>query len=159
VPPDRRGLLHENDIKSLLAFGELLKREFETDLAKNKEVIATSFRGKGYEASNVNDGNPETYWATNDFQTAGDIIINLGSEIEVNRILLQEYIKLGQRVQEFNVSAYSKGKWVALINGTTIGHKIIRKFPVIKASKIKVSINKSKACPVISNIELYRSPG
>ena len=28
VPPDRRGLLHENDIKSLLGFRELLKKEF-----------------------------------------------------------------------------------------------------------------------------------
>ena len=66
VPPDRRGLLHENDVKSLMAFRELLKKEFETDLAKGKKVTATSHRGKGYEASNVNDGNPETYWATND---------------------------------------------------------------------------------------------
>ena len=159
VPPDRRGLLHEKDIKSLLGFRELLKKEFETDLAKGKEVVATSFRGKGYEASNVNDRNPETYWTTNDLQTAGDIIINLGSEMEVNRILLQEYIKLGQRVQEFKVSAISNGDWKPLIDGTTIGYKVIRKFSVIKTSKIKITISKSKACPVISNVELYRSPG
>ena len=38
VPPDRRGLLHENDVKSLLAFRELLKKEFETDVAKGKAV-------------------------------------------------------------------------------------------------------------------------
>jgi alpha-L-fucosidase len=159
VPPDRTGQLHENDIKSLLAFRELLKKEFETNLAKGKEVVATSFRGKGYEPSNVNDGNPETYWTTNDLQTSGDIIINLGSKIEVNRIILQEYIKLGQRVQEYKVSALLNGDWKPLIDGTTIGYKIIRKFPVIKTSKIKITISKSKACPVISNVELYRSPG
>jgi Alpha-L-fucosidase len=159
VPPDRTGQLHENDIKSLLAFRELLKKEFETDLAKGKEVVATSFRGKGFEPSKVNDGNPETYWTTNDLQTSGDIIINLGSKIEVNRIILQEYIKLGQRVQEYKVSALLNGDWKPLIDGTTIGHKIIRKFPVIKTSKIKITISKSKACPVISNVELYRSPG
>jgi alpha-L-fucosidase len=159
VPPDRRGLLHENDIKSLLAFRELLKKEFETDLAKGKKVIATSFRGKGYEALNVNDGNPETYWTTNDFQTTGDIIVSLGAETEVNRIVIQEYIKLGQRVQKFEVAAFSNGTWEPLIDGTTIGHKVIRKFPVIKTYKIKVTISKSKSCPIISNIELYRAPG
>ncbi|MGA2407533.1 MAG: alpha-L-fucosidase [Bacteroidales bacterium] len=159
VPPDRRGLLHENDIKSLLAFRELLKKEFETDLAKGKKVIATSFRGKGYEALNVNDGNPETYWTTNDFQTTGDIIVNLGAETEVNRIVIQEYIKLGQRVQKFEVAVFSNGTWEPLIDGTTIGHKVIKKFPVIKTSKIKVTISKSKSCPIISNIELYRAPG
>ena len=77
----------------------------------------------------------------------------------MNRIVLQEYIKLGQRVQEFQVSAFSKGEWIKLIDGTTIGHKIIRKFPVIKASEIKITFSKSKACPLISNVELYRAPG
>jgi len=159
VPPDRRGLLHENDVKSLLAFREMLKKEFETDIAKGKKADATSVRGKGFEASKVNDGNPETYWATKDTETSGDIVINLGAETEVNRIILQEYIKLGQRVQEFKVSAFNKGEWKPLIEGTTIGHKVIRKFPLVKTSKVKITVSKSKACPVISNIELYRAPG
>ncbi len=159
VPPDRRGLLHENDIKSLLAFKELLKKEFATDLAKGKIVTASASRGKGYEASKVNDGNPETYWTTADSQTTGDLIIDLGSETEVNRILVQEFIKLGQRVQEFKVSALVNGEWQSLIDGTTVGYKIIRKFPVVKTTKIKLTISKSKACPVISNLELYRAPG
>jgi alpha-L-fucosidase len=159
VPPDRRGILHENDVKSLLGFRELLKKEFESDLARGKPADATAIRGKGFEASNVNDGNPSTYWATSDSQTTGDVIIDLGAETDVNRILIQEYIKLGQRVQEFKVSAFVKGTWQPLIEGTTIGHKIIRKFPVTKAAKIKISIIKSKACPVISNVELYRAPG
>ena len=159
VPPDRKGLLHENDIRSLLEFRQLLNKEFSTDLARDKTVKATSYRGKGFEASNVNDGKPETYWATSDLQTTGDIIVNLGNETEVNRIILQEYIKLGQRVQEFKVSAYINGEWKPLIDGTTIGYRIIRKFPVIATSKIKLTISKSKACPVISNLELYRAPG
>jgi alpha-L-fucosidase len=159
VPPDRRGLLHENDIKSLLGFRELLKKEFAADLAKGKIATASATRGHGYEASNVNDGNPETYWATEDSQTAGDLTIDLGKETEVNRIVIQEFIKLGQRVQEFKVLALSNGNWQTLIDGTTIGHKIIRKFTIIKATEIKLIISKSKACPVISNLELYRAPG
>src|SRR5512136_3419252 len=38
VPPDRRGLLHENDVKSLLAFRELREKEFSTDLARDKSA-------------------------------------------------------------------------------------------------------------------------
>ena len=159
VPPDRRGLLHENDVKSLLAFRELLKKEFQTDLANGKKAIASTFRGKGYEASNLNDGSPETYWTTKDDVTTGEIIIDLGAQTEMNRILLQEYIKLGQRVQSFKVLAFVERDWKPLIEGTTIGHKIIRKFPLIKTSEIKIVISKSKACPLISNVELYRSPG
>lgn len=159
VPPDRRGLLHENDVKSLLAFRELLKKEFATDLAKGKKVDAGTYRGKGFEGSNVNDGNAETYWTTNDSEKSGELVVNLGTETEVNRIIVQEYIKLGQRVQEFQVSAFIGGEWKKLIDGTTIGYKIIRKFPVVKTAKIKFSVSRSKACPVISNLELYRAPG
>ena len=158
-PPDRRGRLHENDVKSLMRFKELLDKEFATDLAKGKKISVTSSRGKEFPASNINDGDPETYWSTNDYQTAADIIIDLGSETEVNRIMIQEFIRLGQRVEEFSVSAYSNGSWNRLIDGTTVGYKVIRKFPVIRTSKIKVTIGKSKACPVISNIGLYRAPG
>jgi alpha-L-fucosidase len=159
VPPDRRGLLHENDVKSLLAFRKLLNAEFKKDIALGKVVKASSFRGKGYEASNVTDDDPETYWATKDSESGGDIIIDLGEATEVNRILLQEYIKLGQRVQEFEVSAFNNGTWNKLMEGTTIGYKVIRKFPLVNASKIKITISKSKACPLISNIKLYRAPG
>lgn len=159
VPPDRRGLLHENDVKSLLEFNELRKKEFENDLARGKKATAKPVRGKGYTAANLNDGDPETYWATKDDQTSGEVIIDLGEETDVNRIILQEYIKLGQRVEEFSVFAFSNGEWKFLIDGTTIGHKVIRKIPTTKTTKIKVTISKSKACPVISNIELYRSPG
>jgi len=159
VPPDRRGLLNEKDVSSLLAFRELRAKEFETEVARNKEVKVSSRRGKEYAGSNVNDGDPETYWSLKDDQTTGEIIINLGEETEINRILLQEYIKLGQRVSKYAVSVLKDSNWETILEGTTIGHKVIRKFPAVKTSGIKISILDSKACPVISNIELYRAPG
>ncbi len=158
VPPDNRGLIHENDVKALLGFRKLLDEEFANELARGKKVTASDSRGRKFSPSNVNDGNPDTYWAARDGVTSAELIIDLGKETEVNRILLQEYIRLGQRVQEFRVEAFSGGEWINLLEGTTIGYKIIRKFPAVKASKIRVSILKSKACPVISNIELYNAP-
>jgi alpha-L-fucosidase len=159
IPPDRRGLIHENDVKSLMGFRELLAKEFESDIAIGKKITVSDKRGNDYDGEKVNDANPDTYWATKDSQKSGDLIIDLVKETEVNRIVIQEYIKLGQRVQEFKVEALENDSWVPVIDGTTIGYKVIRKFPVVKTNKIKVIISKSKACPVISNIELYRAPG
>jgi len=159
VPPDRRGLLNEKDVESLLAFKELREKEFAVEVAKGKKVIASDCRGKGYHSSNVNDGNPETYWATDDDVMKSDFVIDLGVPTEVNRIMIQEYIKLGQRIQEFSVEAFVDGNWQKVVDGSTIGYKIIRKFPVVKASKIRVNILRSKACPLISNVELFRAPG
>lgn len=159
IPPDRRGLLHENDVKSLLAFRELREKEFSSELALGKKAFSSASRGKSFKAQNVNDGNPETFWSATDDVPSASVTIDLGSETEVNRILLQEYIKLGQRVQEFTVEAFTDGGWTLLLDGTTIGHKVIRKFPVVKTTQIRVNIIKSKASPVISNIEIYRAPG
>jgi alpha-L-fucosidase len=159
VPPDRRGLLNENDVKSLMAFKELRDKEFANELAKGKAVTATKQRGKNFAPSMVNDGNPETFWSTPDNVKSASVTIDLGALTEVNRVLIQEYIKLGQRVSKFSVSADVNGEWKPVVEGTTIGHKIIRKFPVVKTSKIKITIGEAKACPAISNIELYRAPG
>jgi len=159
IPPDRRGLLNEIDVKSLVKFRELRENEFKTDLAKGKKAISSNDRGKDFKPSNVCDGNPETYWATPDIVTDAQLIIKLGEETEVNRIVIQEYIKLGQRVQTFKVEALAGKEWKELINGTTIGYKVIRKFPVVKTSQIRLTISEAKACPLISNIELYRAPG
>ena len=159
VPPDRRGLLHEKDVQSLLAFRELRDKEFAGELARFKKTKASGSRGKAYRPGNVNDGDPETFWALKDNEKSGWIEIYLGGETEVNRILVQEYIKLGQRVEEFRVEALSGGVWKPLLDGTTIGYKIIRKFPVVKAAAVRFSVTKSKAAPLISNIELYRAPG
>jgi alpha-L-fucosidase len=159
VPPDRRGLLHENDVRSLIAFKELRDKEFSVELAKGKKASSSSDRGKGFRPANVNDWDPNTYWATPDDITSASLTIDLGEETEVNRIILQEYIRLGQRVQEFEVEALVDGEWNKVVEGTTIGNKVIRKFPVVKASQVRLTIKRSKACPVISNLELYRAPG
>jgi alpha-L-fucosidase len=159
VPPDRRGLLNEKDVESLLAFKELRTKEFSGELAKGKKINASHCRGKGYHSTNINDGDPSTYWSTDDSQLNADFIIDFSEPTEVNRILLQEYIQLGQRVQEFSVDALVDNEWKKVTDGTTVGYKVIRKFPVVKASKIRVTIHRSKACPVISNVEIFRAPG
>lgn len=159
VPPDRRGLLNEKDVNALKGFKELREKEFAVELAKGKKAIATATRGKKFLASMTNDSNPETYWSVPDKVTSAAITIDLGTETEINRVLIQEYIRLGQRVQKYSVQAFVNNEWKKVVEGTTIGHKVIRKFPLVKASKIRINIEKSKACPTISNIEVFRAPG
>jgi alpha-L-fucosidase len=159
VPPDRRGLLHENDVKSLMGFRELRDKEFSKELARGKSAQSTQCRGRNFIASFVDDGDPETYWATPDDVKTASVTINLGERTEVNRILIQEYIRLGQRVSKFSVYAMVDEKWVKVTEGTTIGHKIIRKFPVVLTTDIRLEIDDARACPAISNIELFRAPG
>ncbi|AYQ32689.1 exo-alpha-sialidase [Runella sp. SP2] len=157
VPPDRRGLIHENDVKALTGWKAMIDREFKTNLALKTKATASSHRGKvaNYAASNVTDGDKNTYWTTNDDVTTGSVEIDLGKAQTVKYVTLKEHIQLGQRVKAFTVEAWQNGQWQKIANATTIGYKRILKLTPVETQKIRVSITESKACPVISEVEVY----
>ena len=157
VPPDRRGVFHENDVKSLQGFRELLNKEFNANLARKARVEASSYRdnSSAFEPKNVTDSNPETYWSTDDNVTTGALTVDLGSQKTVKYIVLQEYIKLGQRVQSFDIEIWKDSKWQIAGSGTTVGYKRIIKIDPTLTNKIRVKITSSKASPVISALEVF----
>lgn len=159
VPPDRRGLIHENDVKALKDWRALLDSEFKTNLAANAAVEVNTYRGESeqYAAANLIDGNKETYWATEDGVTTGTIEIDLKTAQPVKYLLLQEYIKLGQRVKAFHVEIWKDNAWQRVASATTIGYKRILKLDPfsVETSKVKIVIDDAKACPVISAVEIY----
>lgn len=160
LPVDTRGLVNEEDEKQLMALKKQLDKDFAVDLAQDKMVSATDTRGNSsdFGPQNINDTNPESYWATNDSIKQAALTIDLGVPTEVNRILLQEYIPLGQRVKSFIVEAEVKDKWIEIDGQTTIGYKRILRFDTVEATKIRVSFLDAKGPLAISNIELYRAP-
>lgn len=157
IPPDRRGLLHENDVKALLGWKKLLDETFAVNLAAGARAKADTWRGKSqrYAASNVTDGDGETYWATDDGVTSAGIEIDLGTRQKVNYVLLQEYIRLGQRVKAFEVEAKTGDGWKKVAGGTTVGYKRILPLGGVEAFAIRVRISDAKACPLISGVEVY----
>ena len=160
LPVDNRGLVHETDVQHLMALRKQLDKDFEIELTKGLKVVATDHRGNNvkYKAENVNDGDPKTYWATNNGVSRAAITFEFDDPTEVNRILLQEYIPLGQRVKNFIVSAEVNGKWQEIDGQTTIGYKRILRFDTVEATKIKVQLMDAKGPIAISNIEMYRAP-
>ncbi|MFV8346993.1 alpha-L-fucosidase [Flavobacterium sp. ZB4P13] len=157
MPPDRRGLIHENDVKSLKGFRKLLDSEFKNNLAVKAAIKASSYRGnsKIYAAEKMLDNNTETYWATNGAVTTATIDIDLKGVKAIKYIVLQEYIKLGQRVKSFTVEALIDNKWQTVEQATTIGYKRILKLNNLKTNKIRISILDSKSCPLISSLKIY----
>lgn len=157
IPPDQRGLFHEKDVASLKGYKKLLDTEFAVNLARKSKVKADSYRGNSglFAPANITDGNKETYWTTNDDRKSGSFEIDLGQEKRIKYIAIQEYIKLGQRVKNFSVDVWKDGQWKNIAEATTIGYKRILRTDPVNTSKIRVNILDSKACPVISNVEVY----
>lgn len=157
VPPDQRGLFHENDVKSLRGFRKLLDEAFKNNLAKYAAAKASSFRGKSasFAAANLIDGKMQTYWATDDGIKTGSIELSWKKEQEIKYVVLQEYIRLGQRINSFSVEMWKDNEWKSVASGTTIGYKRILKLDPVKTTKLRVNIDDSKACPVLSEIAVY----
>ena len=125
--------------------------------ALNATATAAEIRGglKAFSAKQLTDGREDTYWTTNDDITSADFTIDFGKPTSIQYIVLQEYIQLGQRVKSFTAEVWKDNTWQKVATGTTIGYKRILKINPVNTSKIRITIEDSKACPVISNVEVY----
>jgi alpha-L-fucosidase len=160
LPVDTRGLVHENDEARLKELVTTIKADFKTELLKGTKVQASNTRAadSNFGPQNVIDGNKNTYWATDDKVKQATIEFTFKKPTAINRILLQEYIKLGQRVKVFSVEANVNGQWKTIANETTIGYKRILRLDRVTASAIRVNVLDAKAGFVISTIEAYNAP-
>lgn len=156
LPPDRRGLVHENDIKSLLEFNEVLSETLENNLAKGATITATGERASSCRAENILTDDINEFYASDDECKTPEIVLEFDEEREFNSFILQEVIELGHRVTEYEISAFINGEWKKLYSGECIGYRSAQHFAAVKTDKIKIKINASVASPVLRFFGLYR---
>lgn len=162
VAADKTGKLDPADVKSLMEFKELRDKLYARDYALGATVTASQTRGndKKFAPSNMTDGNMETYWAVEDDNLTPTAFITLPKPATFDVIRLREQIRLGQRVDSFNIDAFINGKWVCIDNeGKTIGNQVMRRLNrPITAQKLRLRITGSQATPCISEFSLFRQP-
>lgn len=161
VSPDRRGRLPEADVTVLKEAWRILSKTFRMNLAGDKPVTATNVRGgdAAYGPAKALDGDPTTYWATDDDVTTASLEVDLGRPVRFNRSMVQEHLALGQRVQAYSIEAWDGAQWKEVVSGTTIGHKRLDRFGDTRASKVRLNIVRAKACPAIRAFGVYRATG
>ena len=130
IPPDRRGLIHENDVKRLKEFADYRNRAFADNLVTDGQVLWTAAGGESREYT-LKEGSP------------------------VNLVVLQEDITKGQRVEEFEVEGLVDGQWKSLGKGTTVGYKRILRIPDTQATQLRVKLLSTRLKANISNVAAY----
>src|SRR5690606_17073389 len=158
IPVDSRGLIHPKDSIQLMRLKEQIDKDFAEDLALTATVEVSSSRGRTYQAATINDGDAESYWASGQDVDSATVVLNFKEPIAFNRIALEEYIRLGQRVSGFTVEAMVDGQWQVIDEQTTIGNKRILRFNTVNSSKVRVRITASKGVILLANISLYNAP-
>ena len=132
------GRIHPTDSLRGIAFNKMIYEVFKTDLAKKAKV--------------ARDGNTFTY--------------TFPQKTMLNRFLVEEDIRYGQRVKKFTLEALVDGKWQSLKDAlveqgdglTTIGHRRIICFPTVCATKLRFKVIDSKAEPIIKKVGIYLAP-
>jgi alpha-L-fucosidase len=159
IPPDKRGLFHENDIRALQEFRSILDETLATNLTLGKKVDASiqKKRHPKFSPSNIVDEDLDSYWAGDENIRVATLEIDLGKPMLFDRILIQEPIRFGQRISEFEIKGLVNGEWIRLAKGTTIGYKRIFRIPPVLAEKVEILITKSNNTPAISNFGLYKA--
>jgi len=160
LPPDRRGLIHENDVQRLGEFRKALNDIFDKNLALGAKAKASSVRGNdpAFAADKITDGNKESYWSTDDGRTSADVEFDLGGDRTFNVAELAEHIATGQRISAFALEAWDGGHWKEFARGTTVGYKRLLRFPEVTTSKVRLRILDSRVCPTLSSVGLYQAP-
>ncbi|MBN1273037.1 MAG: alpha-L-fucosidase [Candidatus Aminicenantes bacterium] len=159
IPPDKRGLFHENDVAALMELRRVLAETFKKDLAAGCEVSADNIRlnHPKFSPGNCVDEDKETYWACDDGIRRAVVEVNLKEDTLFDRIVLQEPIRFGQRIAVFSIEGRTDGKWKKIAQGTTIGYKRILRIPSLEADRVRLIIHKSNNSPALSHLGLYKA--
>lgn len=160
LPPDRRGLIHENDVCSLQGFRNRLDEIFDLDLAQGARCTASNTRGgsRQFAPANVVDTNRETYWATDNDVNTPELVLSFPEVITFNVASLREFLPLGQRIDRFAIDFDDDGTWRQWCSERAIGaHRLIRG-PNCSTQRIRFRIVASPVCPAVSELGLYHDP-
>lgn len=136
VPPDRRGLIHENDIEALMKFKKLRDESFAKNLlqdaktfweVKEESLLKDPLRFRLFDESGAAYGiNVQAF------------TVQMARPTRLNCIVLREAIHLGQTIEKFKIILFNKDASVGEIDGTTIGRKRILTFPAKEITSFKV---------------------
>ncbi len=130
LPPDKRGLIHENDVTRLKEIGDFLKNNFSDFIFKSSNPQFIASEGDEYE-----------------------FCISLPKTTTINHIVLQENLEFSQRVEKFEIIADN----IVVYDGTVIGSKKICKFIDLSAIEIKIRIKQSRSNPYIKFVGLLQT--
>lgn len=159
IAPNREGLFSPESVSRMQEFHAAIRQIFGTDLAVGSRATASNVRGNNpaFDPTRVADGKPDTFWAVDDGLTNAWVEVDLGAERRFNVVRLEEMISLGQRVAEYQLEVWNSSDhtWKVVNKGFTIGNRKLDRIPTVASSKLRLTILKSRACPVIKSIGLH----
>ncbi len=154
LPPDQRGLIHENDARSLREMRRQLDAIFARNLLQGARVTASHAKN-GFSPTHTLDNDAKSYWTTEDGQEQATLEYDLGAEKTFNVVQLQEHIQVGQRIEQFTVEAWTDGVWRTVAQGGTVGYQRLLRCLATTTSRVRVRIDASRVAPTLCKVGVF----
>jgi alpha-L-fucosidase len=155
VPPDKRGLIADTDIKNLMGMRSLLNQTFDKNLADRALFKYINPLGEKpfYFASNRN-----LNWRANPETDTCILQLSLPLPKTFDLIMLQEGIQTGQRIEKFRIETWDGTQWKLLTRGTTIGYKRLLRCSPVTTTEVRLIIEGSRSVPTLCTFGLFKLP-
>ena len=154
VPPDKRGLFHENDMARLRELGDFLRRCFQHDLMPEAEGIAAPEGEKGHEAVCL-AADDERFYFPSGSGLSIDISVQWKQPRNVRYAVIREHLPMSQRIERFEVWAGRREDARMLYRGTTVGNKKIVPLGDCRTDMITLRITDSRETPALERLAFY----
>ncbi|MEN6559664.1 MAG: alpha-L-fucosidase [Acidobacteriota bacterium] len=148
IPPDKRGRIHENDVRRLKELGDRLGATFAGNLAAGARVTAagssTALQRPGRSGAVHNGDHPPGEAGQPEDRHNAAWIYDLGGPKLFNIAMIGEDIRYGQRVESFALDAWDGKDWKEIARGTTVGYKKLLRFPAVDTDRVRLRILRAR---------------
>ena len=161
LPPDRRGQIADADLKNTQEFKQILDQTFANDLAKTATITASDIRENDsarFGMANLTDDNRDTYYASDDKVTNPELTFDFQKPTKLNVIRLEEYMPLGQRIEEIQFDQWQNDQWQPLATATSIGSQRLIRFKPITTTKIRLRVTQCPVAVALSRVGFFLEP-
>ena len=156
LPPDKNGLIHPEDARVLARLGAFIRGAFQTNLLERARVTASRAM-PGFGVENALKPGFGAYFRAPDGETAVSIRAEWDREQALRYVVLQENIRLSQRVERFDILAADEtGQDRLVYSGETVGYKKIAELPrTVRTRRLTIAIRDARVFPTLAFIGAY----
>ncbi|HZJ78191.1 MAG TPA: alpha-L-fucosidase [Clostridia bacterium] len=155
VPPNDDGLIPDRDAETLISMGAQLEFDFNENLAEDSEMTGSGCLDNEHCPQMVLTDSLDDYWHSGNNPDNPWIILDMGDDYDIDKVVLREHIRTGQQIEKFSLYGEIGGKWKNLFKGTVIGGKRICRFKEVRVQRIKLVIEQTRCFATISSFEAY----
>lgn len=152
VPPNKEGLIHENDRQSLKELGEKINKLYTNNFLKIENLGFSSQSKNSQTVGLLSLNLTESYWEPESTDKEPVIQIKLEAPTKLNTLIIGEHIPEGQLIEALQIEALIDGAWKVLAVIEAIGYRRILEFEPLTASELRLTILASRDTPKISTL-------